>query len=113
MKNKSKPKKIQNGCIKKASNLRLILLICFLTFLTVGCSQKEKTYYAIEISGNLVGYSETTATLDKDSGNPTISAPVFLAFKHNMKSSEVSNSSGNPWIFSKSDLLVIRWPEPM
>ncbi len=54
--------KIQNVFLKKISYLRLIPFICLFTFLTVSCSKKEKTYYAIEISGNLVGYSKTIST---------------------------------------------------
>jgi len=40
-----------------------------LAFFFICCSAgKEKTYYAIEISGNLVGYSETVSSLDPASG---------------------------------------------
>ncbi len=61
--------KIQSIYFKKHSYLRLVPFICLIIFLLVGCSNKERTYVAIEISGNLVGYSKTISSVDANSGN--------------------------------------------
>jgi hypothetical protein len=50
--------------------LKWLSIAAILSFYFICCSGgEERTYYAIEISGNLIGYSETISSVDPDSGH--------------------------------------------
>ena len=52
--------------------LKCLSIAAILSFFFICCSGgEERTYYAIEISGSLIGYSETISSVDPDSGNLT------------------------------------------
>jgi hypothetical protein len=49
------------------------MIACCLTVLALGCSSSEKTYYAIERAGIVLGYMEVSSTPgDSTTGEPTI-----------------------------------------
>ncbi|MFC2168413.1 transglutaminase family protein [Acidobacteriota bacterium] len=87
--------KMFNTTSRNMPYLRLIPFICLISFLTAGCAQTEKTYYAIEISGNLVGYTETITALDEDTGHPrksdtrTFAMMTMLGQPFNLETREV------------------------
>jgi hypothetical protein len=76
-------------------SFKLLFFFALVSFVFYSCSKAEKTYYAIEISGSLVGYSVTMSTSDPDSGNPrktdtkTIALMTLLGQPFNFQTREV------------------------
>ncbi len=87
--------KNKNEFFNTKTYVKLIPIICILTFFLVDCSKTEKTYYAIEISGNLVGYSKTISSRNADSSNlkksdtNTIAMLTLLGQPFNFQTREV------------------------